>query len=52
VVGLIPLALSNPLWMPLCNAIIFGLITATFVSQLVVPCLYVLLTRNAAAGSD
>lgn len=46
VVGLIPLSLSNPMWMPLCNAIIFGLISATFISQLVVPCLYLLLTRD------
>ncbi|MFH1241762.1 MAG: efflux RND transporter permease subunit [Pseudomonadota bacterium] len=46
VAGLIPLSLSNPMWMPLCNAIIFGLISATFISQLVVPCLYLLLTRD------
>ena len=53
IVGLIPLALSNPMWMPLCNAIIFGLIAATFVSQLVVPCLYLLLTPAAPArGGD
>jgi multidrug efflux pump subunit AcrB len=44
VVGLIPLSLSNPMWMPLCNAIIFGLISATVISQLVVPCLYLLMT--------
>lgn len=46
VVGLIPLSLSNPMWMPLCNAIIFGLISATLISQLVVPCLYLLLTPD------
>jgi len=44
VVGLIPLSLSNPMWMPLCNAIIFGLISATLISQLVIPCLYLLMT--------
>ncbi len=44
VVGLIPLSLSSPMWMPLCNAIIFGLISATFISQLVIPCLYLLMT--------
>ncbi|MBL7204362.1 MAG: efflux RND transporter permease subunit [Desulfobacteraceae bacterium] len=46
VVGLTPLSLSNPMWMPLCNAIIFGLISATFISQLVVPCLYLLMTPD------
>ena len=46
VVGLIPLSLSSPVWMPLCNAIIFGLISATLISQLVIPCLYLLLTSN------
>ncbi len=44
VVGLIPLSLSNPMWMPLCNAIIFGLIASTLISLLVVPCLYLLMT--------
>jgi len=48
VVGLIPLALSDPMWMPLCTAIIFGLLAATFTSLLIIPCLYVLLTRDAA----
>lgn len=48
VVGLVPLALSNPMWMPLCNAIIFGLVMATAISQLVVPCLYVLFTRESS----
>ena len=53
VVGLIPLSLSNPMWMPLCNAIIFGLIAATLISLLIVPCLYLLMTRETAtAGSQ
>ena len=46
VVGLIPLSLSSPVWMPLCNAIIFGLISATLISQLVIPCLYLLMTPD------
>ncbi len=29
IIGLIPLALSDPTWMPLCSAIIFGLVAAT-----------------------
>lgn len=44
IVGLIPLALSSPAWMPLCNAIIFGLIASTLVSLFVIPALFVLLT--------
>jgi len=51
VVGLIPLSLSSPMWMPLCNAIIFGLISATFISQLVVPCLYLLMTPDKSLNS-
>jgi len=46
VVGLIPLSFSNPMWMPLCNAVIFGLVAATLVSQLLIPCLYVLMTSD------
>ena len=48
VVGLTPLALSDPMWMPLCTAIIFGLLAATFTSLLIIPCLYLLLTTNAS----
>ena len=45
-VGLIPLALSNPVWAPLCSAIIFGLITATIISLGVIPAFYIWLTRE------
>ncbi len=44
--GLIPLALSDPMWEPLCAAIIFGLIASTVFSLLVIPALFVLLTRE------
>ena len=44
IIGLIPLALSDPTWMPLCSAIIFGLVAATIIALIVVPCLYLLLT--------
>ena len=44
IIGLVPLALSDPTWMPLCGAIIFGLIAATLIALIVVPCLYLLLT--------
>ncbi|MBU2548386.1 MAG: efflux RND transporter permease subunit [Proteobacteria bacterium] len=52
VVGLIPLALGDPMWMPLCSAIIFGLLVSTFSGQLVVPCLYFLLTADKPADSS
>lgn len=44
IIGLIPLALSDPTWMPLCSAIIFGLMAATLIALIVIPCLYLLLT--------
>jgi multidrug efflux pump subunit AcrB len=47
IVGLIPLALSNPMWMPLCNAIIFGLIASTIISILLIPCLFVLFSKKS-----
>jgi multidrug efflux pump subunit AcrB len=48
IISLIPLALSDPTWMPLCSAIIFGLIAATASALVVVPCLYLLLTPKTA----
>ena len=47
IVGLIPLAITNPMWRPLCYAIIFGLIASTVTSLVIVPCLYYLFTRKA-----
>lgn len=44
IIGLIPLALSAPTWMPLCSAIIFGLIAATPIALIVIPCLYLQFT--------
>ncbi|MEM6840482.1 MAG: efflux RND transporter permease subunit, partial [Cyanobacteria bacterium P01_C01_bin.120] len=44
VVGLLPLAFSEAKWFPLCMAIIFGLMAATFIALLVVPGLYLQLT--------
>ncbi|MGF1499298.1 MAG: efflux RND transporter permease subunit [Elainellaceae cyanobacterium] len=48
IIGLTPLALSDPTWMPLCSAIIFGLIAATLIALVVIPCLYLLLTPKPA----
>ena len=44
--GLLPLALSDPGWAPLCMAIIFGELAATFGAVIFIPALYV------ALGSD
>ena len=46
VIGLLPLALSDAKWFPLCMAIIFGLMSATLIALLVVPGLYLQLTPN------
>ena len=46
IIGLIPLGLSDPMWEPLCAAIIFGLMASTIFSLLIIPALYVLLTRE------
>ena len=42
--GLVPLALSSPMWQPLCLAIIFGELVSTFTSLVLIPCLYYVLT--------
>ena len=46
IVGLIPLAVTNPMWRPMCYAIIFGLAVSTVTSLVIVPCLYYLFTRK------
>ncbi|MET1756818.1 efflux RND transporter permease subunit [Novosphingobium sp. RD2P27] len=50
IVGLIPLAIGNAMYRPLCLTIIFGLISSTVMSLFVVPALYMLLTRKKAAS--
>lgn len=45
------------MWMPLCAAIIFGLLASTLICLFVIPCLYLLLTpkqpaENAAADGE
>lgn len=50
IIGLFPLALSDPTWMPLCSAIIFGLIAATLIALIVVPCLYLQFTPKTDAS--
>ncbi|MEM1255209.1 MAG: efflux RND transporter permease subunit [Cyanobacteria bacterium P01_H01_bin.21] len=47
IVGLIPLALTNATWFPLCMTIILGLVSATFIALLVIPALYLQLTPES-----
>lgn len=47
VAGLLPLALSDPMWFPLCMAVMFGLIFSTVVSLVIVPSLFFLLERDS-----
>ncbi|MEM1241322.1 MAG: efflux RND transporter permease subunit [Cyanobacteria bacterium P01_H01_bin.26] len=47
IVGLIPLALTNATWFPLCMTIILGLVSATFIALLVIPGLYLQLTPGS-----
>jgi multidrug efflux pump subunit AcrB len=51
IVGLTPLALSDPFWMPLYLAIISGLMVSTVISLVVVPCLYLLMSGTAMKHS-
>ena len=44
ILGLTPLAFSDPSWFPLCSAIIFGLMSSTVIAMFVVPSLYILMT--------
>ena len=46
IVGLVPLALSDSFWMPLCLAVIAGLLASTVISLVVVPALYLVLTKR------
>ncbi|MGI0487234.1 efflux RND transporter permease subunit [Pantanalinema rosaneae CENA516] len=52
IIGLIPLALSDPTWLPLCSAIIFGLITGSLGALLIVPAVYLLLTPKTTQPTE
>ena len=52
VAGLVLLSTSSPMWQPLAYAIIFGLLAATVVSLLVVPCAYRLLARTPTVPGE
>ncbi|MCG6156338.1 efflux RND transporter permease subunit [Rubinisphaera margarita] len=46
IIGLIPLMLSDPMWEPLCSAVIYGLMASTVLSLAIIPPLFILLTRK------
>ena len=46
VLGLMPLAFSDPQWYPLCMAIVFGLAASTVIALVIIPCLYVLFVSD------
>ena len=52
VAGLLPLAIGSPMYAPLCYAIIFGLVASTLLSLIIVPCLYLLLTRESQRSAS
>ncbi|MEL6188437.1 MAG: efflux RND transporter permease subunit [Myxococcota bacterium] len=46
--GLLPLSLfGGPLWAPMTNGMIFGLLVSTVLTLFVTPCIYVLLMGEA-----
>jgi len=50
--GMIPLAISSPMWMPIAMAITFGLLGATLVAFMVIPALFALVTPEGHRGAD
>jgi multidrug efflux pump subunit AcrB len=44
IVGVLPMAFSDPMWFPLCMAIALGLTSSTCIGLFVTPALYLLLT--------
>lgn len=50
ILSLLPLAYSDPQWYPLCMAIVYGLVASTIIAIVVVPALYLLLTKRHTTG--
>ena len=46
IAGMIPLGLSQAMWLPLSVTMCAGLLLSTFLALLIVPCLYMLLTHD------
>lgn len=51
IVGLAPLALSSPMWFPLCMAVIYGEAVATVFALVVIPALFVLTTTELSSDA-
>ncbi len=53
IVGLVPLAISQKVYLPLSVTVVSGLIFSTFLALLIVPCLYLVFTKpgNIGAGN-
>ncbi len=47
VIGLVPLALTDPVWEGLCLAIVFGISLATILTMIVIPAIYLSLEGGA-----
>lgn len=52
VAGLVLLSFASPMWQPLCYAIIFGLMSATVLAFIVIPALYLLMSRPSLPQPD
>lgn len=47
IAGLVPLAISQEMWLPLSTTVIGGLTVSTFLALLIVPCLFLMLTAES-----
>ncbi len=52
IVGLLPLAISQEMWLPLSTTVIGGLLVVTFLALLIVPCLYLLFTPELVLSGE
>lgn len=52
IAGMIPLSLSNKMWLPLGVTVISGLIFATLLALFIVPCLYILFTFGTTVEGE
>ncbi len=52
VVGLLPLAIADPTWKPLCLAIVFGLSASTVMALVIIPALYILVSGSGESGYE
>lgn len=50
IVGILPLALSSEMWLPMGITLVSGLLVATVLVLFIIPCLYVLYTRQPSVN--